>query len=436
MKKYFALILVAAMLLCSCAYAADSNDISALAGTYVLDATALGMPIQIYLTVDAEGNFQWTNKLVNGADKGHGLVGGQDGVYVMMYSDSTADSAKSATFTMDGVNLVFSTRVPYGTAGLNLNTEDPENIIYPVAMKMVYEDMLGTYVGSYVSESMMGTVEYSIELTLSRGAKFALESSFSAMGERVVYAVNGDFTVEEGNIVLTAADFEGVGTVTDGTIALSSRLSAQSASLKEYSLNKAVTAEVAGTYSGYKALSMMQITCNAELVLDKIGGYTYTAVVPDEETYTEQGTFTCENGVITLQNNADGAEPVIAALENEMLIAKMRIHSGVPMATEIVFYSDKVQGTFTASGAAENGVNYVSELTLNPDATYTIAVTADGIESYTEEGTFAIAAGMAGTSLILTDSTGFDTTGMVADTINVTHVVNESYETLGFKYTK
>ena len=106
------------------------------------------------------------------------------------------------------------------------------------------------------------------------------------------------------------------------------------------------------------------------------------------------------------------------------------------MTTAIVFYGEAVQGEFFAETEAEDGSRYESALTLNPDATYTIAVKKDGEDAYQEAGTFAVEASMAGTSLVLTAQDGTVSTGMVSETINVNHNIDAAFNTLGFKYAK
>lgn len=440
MKKLISLIVTLTLLLSCLAFSAQAEDAVSLAGTYMLDAADLGMPIQIYLFVDESGNFTWKNKLVDGTEKGSGMIGEKDGLYVMMYSDSTPEAVKSATFTLDGQSLVFSTRIPYGSAGLNPNTEDENNIIYPVANKLVYEEYLGTYYGTYVSESMMGTVNYDIEITLMLGAHFTFTSSFSAMGEDIVYAVNGNFVIDDnGAITLTAEDFEATGAFVENYLVLSSRLSSQSPSLKEYTLDLASTADVAGVYCAAKSMEMMGLNIQANFEFAKNGTYTYTAVCDGEEPYTETGSFYTENNSFLLCSDVQDSEPVAFPFENMILTAKMRIHNDVPMSTEMLFYAPAVNGVFTAEGTdeANGGWVYISTLTLNPDGTYNIAVTCEGVECYTEEGTFTTASSMAGTSLVLTDASGFETTGIVSqENINITHAVNGALDTLGFKYTK
>ncbi|MBE5784158.1 MAG: copper resistance protein NlpE [Clostridiales bacterium] len=427
MKKTLAILLALCLMLGMVPAMAEES----LAGTYVLDASPLGMPLNVYLTIDENNNFQWTNKLEGGSNKGSGMIGSEDGTYMMLYSDSTADQMKTATFQLDGQNLVFSTSVPYGAASFSPNADED---IYPVAKKMVYTDMLGLYVGALEVEAMGSTIVYECALEMSLGAEFTMVSTFEMMGSEYEYVQQGTFSVADGAVTFECADLPAqTATLADGVLTANLILSSMGKTPRTIVLQKATTADVAGVYTGVKDMSAMGFVAASALVLDAVGGYAYASEIPDMGTYTEEGTFTYADGVITLQSNAEGAAAVEGTLSNDVLTVKMRIAEMVPMATEIAFYSDRIQGVFTAAGEDAAGTAVNSILTLNADATYTINVN-DG--AYTEEGTFAISASPMGTAITLTSSTGVESTGMVSDTINVNHNVDNAFNTLGFKYEK
>ena len=427
--RWILCILTALLLLAGCTLAEEAP----LAGTYQLDASPLGMPLTVYLTIDENNAFQWSNKQTDGQDKGSGTIGTQDGLYLMLYSDSTNDQVKTATFTVDGGKLLFSTRVPYGAASLSPNTEDPDHIIYPVAKKIVYEEWLGEYVGSLEVSAMGSAIVYNVTLTLDLGAEYTLVSTFAMGGETYEYTQEGAFSIADGQIVLDGKDGQ-TGTIDENGIVVNAFLSQMASSPREVTLQKAVTAAVAGEYAGVKDMSMMGFVVNASLALDAVGGYVFTASIPDEEDYVIQGTFTCEDGALVLARE-DGA-PLEGTLEYETITAKVPISPSVPMTTSVTLYSQRIQGEFTAESEDEAGNAYQSTLTLNPDGTYTIAVSKNGQSAYQETGAFATEASMAGTALVLTAEDDTVSTGMVDSTINVTHNVDDAFNTLGFKYKK
>jgi len=425
MKKMLALIVSLCLLLSAVPALAEVN----LAGTYVLDASPLGMPMKMYLIIDEANHFQWTNKLEGGVDKGNGEIGSKDGTYVMKYSDSTNENLKMATFTVEKGALVFSTRVPYGAAGISPNTE--ENL-FPTAKKLVAEEALGLYVGSHQVEAMGSVITYEYELELMVGAEYILTSKYAVMGMNQEYVQQGVFELADGEIILNADALpEQKGTWQDGVINVNAYVSAQSKAGANITLKKATTAEAAGVYTGVKDMSAMGFYANATLKLDAVGGYTYESVI-DGEAYTEKGTFTHEGTKVVLQSDAEGAAAVEGTLEAKVLNIKMKISPAVPMSTLIPFYHENIQGTFTCEGEDELGIPHYSTLVLNPDGTYSLNVD----DMYFEDGTFKAAVSPLGVALTLVSPDGLESTGMVSDTINITHNIDYSYNTLGFTYAK
>ena len=432
MKKFLAILLMAAMLCLNLPAMAEAFD---LAGTYELDAAPLGMPLKVYIIINEDATFQMSNKPVDGADKGKGTIGEKEGTYVMLYSDSTNEKVKSATFTLDGKSLVFSTAVPYGAASFSPNAE--ENI-YPTALLMAYDEYLGEYAGTLQAETAMGVVPYDVSLKLDKGAKAVLSSTFTAMGTTMTYVQEGTFDVNDGAFLMTTAEGNQItGAVNaDGSFTVSAALSQMSSTPREVTLIPATTAAYAGDYTAVKDFSMMGFNVTAKLSLSKVGTYHYVSSIEEgeEDDYVEDGAFTVENGVITL-TPAEG-EAVEGAYAAAVATLKLKIAAGVPMATELVFYGDKVQGVYTAEGEDDIGNTYATTLTLNPDGTYAIMLDANGAPAYDEAGTFRTEETMNGISIVLVDASGSESAGVVSATLNITHNVDYAFNTLGFQYEK
>ena len=430
MKKFLAILLMVAML---CMHLPALADVANLAGTYELDASPLGMPLKVYIIINEDGTFQMSNKAVDGADKGKGTIGEKDGTYVMLYNDSTNEKVKSATFTLDGKSLVFSTSVPYGAASFSPNAE--ENI-YPIALLMAYDEYLGEYAGTLLAETAMGEVAYNCELKLDKGAKAAFSSTFTVMGTTMTYVQEGTFDIADGAFTMTTAEGNQItGTVNaDSSFTVSAALSQMSSTPREVTLVPATTAAYAGEYTAVKDFSMMGFNVTATLSLSKVGTYHYVSSIGDGNDLVEDGTFAVENGVITL-TPAEG-DAVEGAYAAAIATLKLKVSPAVPMATEMTFYSDKVQGVFTADGEDEIGNTYVSTLTLNPDGTYIIAVDTNGMPAYDEIGTFRTEEAMTGLNLVLVDPTGVESAGVVSTTLNITHNIDYAFTTLGFQYEK
>lgn len=419
----------------------EAATVEDIAGTYLLDATPLGMPLQVYILIHEDGTFNLTNKLEDGDDKGSGRVGGSDGTFMFLYSDSTNETPKTATFTVEGKKLVFSTSLPYGSSSFAPNESDAGNVIYPEAKAIVYEEYLGTYGGTYEKdvEAMGTTITYNYMLTLSYGAEYTFESLYSVMGEDQVFTQSGTFSIDGTAITITAEGEteETAGTLAeDGSITLPMQLSPQAQEKTEISLEKATTAEYAGSYTGRKTLSMgMVLTTDASLELDNFGGYSYTAKIEGEDDYVEAGTFSVENGTVTFVSEEEGTEPVEGTLGDYVLTAEFKISSSVPMATEIVFYASQIQGTFTAQSDGDAG--YTGTLTLQPDGSYQLSVTKDGTETYAETGTFRTEGSAMGVSLLMTSEDGMESSGVISDaSININHPVDDTQTPAGFQYSK
>lgn len=419
------------------------NDaVAQLAGAYAVDITDLGMPITFYLVIREDGTFQLTNEVTDGAatgaDKGNGKVGESGGVYMLVYSDSTAEASKTATFELDGSNLVFTTTLPYGSSNISPNL-DGETPIYPVAKSMAYGAYLGDYAGTLAKEvaAMNTTIVYDYCLNLAYGAEYTFESSFTVMGEAQTYVQSGAFSVEDGKLTLTSAD----GAVAEGTIseageiAIAMPLSAMSKGGDDITMQRATTADYAGSYVGVKNMEMgpMTMSVSAALKLDMLGGYTYTASMEGEEDYVQTGTYAPNaDGTLTFTADEEGAEAQTGTRNgSDSLTASFKISSAVPMATEIVFFSDRVQGVFEADDMEGKGSH--GTLTLNPDGTYHFALSQDGSVVSEEDGSFTTGTGMAGDTVNLVSAAGAASSGSISDGgINLNYTL-ASGDSLGYQ---
>ena len=174
--------------------AEENNAYAAIAGEYLLDGSNLGMPMKWYIKVAADGKFVIATARDYATVKGEGVVGSKDGTYMFVYSDSTTESPKTATFTMDGKNMVFSTSIPIGAASLSPNVDEGK---YPTAKIIACEELQGSYLGEYEKESAMaGSVLYSYELVLGNGMEYTFSSSFSMMGTVYTRTETGSFAVD------------------------------------------------------------------------------------------------------------------------------------------------------------------------------------------------------------------------------------------------
>jgi len=439
MKRNLALLLALVLFVSLSLTGMAEPDLAALEGSYIMDASALGMPMSVYLVVNAQGGFTWTNKLEGGTDKGNGVIGAEGDTYLLLYSDSTPDSLKMVPFVVEGKTLVFQARVPYGSSGFAPNLENPDQPVYPTARMIAFEEALGTYSGGHTAQAMGSELDYNYDLVLDYGAAYTFTNRFVMAGETHEFAQQGLFDIQDGVIRLFNPEREGQeGQIRDDGITLNVFLSPMSKSLAEVSLKKATTAQQAGVYLAVKDMSMMGFVVSATLTLDAFGGYVYQALAGDEAeaAYEEAGSFMIDKDQLTLLAAKEGAEPGAGVLTGPVLTVKMPVSTQVPMKTELTFYNENAVGVFLAEGKDEAGAAYACQLTLNTDGTYALQVNKDGVVAYEESGSFAYQASPMGTALELTSSAGLVSSGMVSGAINITHNIDEAMNTLGFTYSK
>lgn len=391
----------------------DNNAYAAIAGEYQLDGSNLGMPMKWYIKVAADGKFVIATTRDYATIKGEGVVGSKDSTYMFVYSDSTTEKPKTATFTMEGKNMVFSTSIPIGAASLSPNVDEGK---YPTAKIIACEDLQGVYLGEYEKVSpMAGTVLYSYELTLGNGMEYTFSSSFSMMGNVFTRTEAGSFAVDGQKISFTALSVDGEaveapaavdGTIADKTIKAPFKLSMMAAEAQEVEARLGVYAEQAGVYAGLyeKQMGPMTLSYLTKLELDAFGGYKFsTASASDPETvdYSEEGTYTVAAGKFTFQSAAEGAAAVEGTLANYVMQAKFPISQMVPTAVDLSLYAEEVSGKFSAT-ATNNDKTYTATLELLGNS-FVLTVSEDGADApaYVAKGTFEIQKAML-CSVVLT----------------------------------
>ena len=402
-----------------------------IAGEYLLDGSNLGMPMKWYIKIAADGKFVIATTREYTAIKGEGNVGSKDGTYMLVYSDSTAETPKTATFTMKDKNMVFSTSIPIGAASLSPNLDENQ---YPTAKIIACEDIQGVYLGEYEKVSAMaGTVLYSYELVLGNGLEYTFSSSFSMMGSSFTRTETGTFAVDGQKITFTALSVDGEavetpaaveGTITDKTVKAPFKLSTMASEAQEVEARLGIYADQAGTYTGLyeKAMGPMVLSYLAELELDAFGGYkfaTYSTSAPETADYTEEGTYTIgADGKFTFQSSVEGAAAMEATLANYVLAAKFPITQMVPNAVDLKLFAEEVSGQFTGT-ATNNDKTYTASLKLQGN-TFVLTVTEDGAAAaaYEAKGTFEIQKAML-CSVVMT------TTELTANGAAVTQIPTE-----------
>lgn len=361
-----------------------------LHGDYAIDLTDLGMALTFYLRIDEDSKFILSANRQFASDRGSGTIGELDGTYLMIYSDSTPEKSKTATFERIGHNLIFRTPLPYGSANISfeaVDSDNPEIIHHLMANKYVYEEYYDTYLG-FSSED---GVDYEYVLNLGPGARYHYVSTHDSLGETVQYEERGTFRVTGQNFGLTPqGEMELWGAITDdGGLELSVKSSAIS-DREERLLRVATTAKHAGNW--YAQQSIDNGEAQAALELDYFGGYTFTSIYNDVK-HVEQGAFEATNGTMTFTPSGDQSTPIVGTKANYTLNATFDLSDTVKNV-EWHFYDAAIQGEF--SGGTMVNEAYLATLTMNADGSFELVIVDqenDNLELMRQNGTFNISAG-------------------------------------------
>ncbi len=390
---------------------ADANKYADIAGEYYLDATELGMAMKWYIKITADGKFAISTKrdfTDEKALKGEGTIGENEGTYMLLYSDSTTETPKTATFKFEGKDMVFSTRVPIGAAGVNPSDDGTK---FPTAVLIANEEILGTYFGTYEKTAMGSAIAYNYELELAYGSKYTFVSSVTMGANTLIRTEKGTFSVDGTEISFKALDVDGEtvaepaevkGTLGENGITAAFKLSSMASAAQEIEAKLGTYTEWKGTYTASYEKTMggaMSVTiariCTLEL--DPFGAYKYTAIDAEDMTtvdYEEKGTYTVVDGKLSFTSDAEGASAIEGTYASYILATKFPISSDMPTPVELSFYAEEASGNFYAMPENE-GKTYLATLSLIGDKFALVVGDIDAeTESYFLEGTFKIEAGM------------------------------------------
>lgn len=383
---------------------------TSIVGEYIIDITDLGMPLQFYLKIEADDTFMLSPDRTFETDKGHGTVGNSGDTYMFIYSDSTADNPNTTTFTVENNNLHFSTTLGYGSSNLHasvVDENDPDITYYLVAKVLMYEDCFGEYGGTHTVTAMGSEVVYDYSIVLGEGREFSFVSNFFMMGTDYTYTESGFYDLDGMQITLKMEDEDNVVGNFDSNNNLTIPIKpSDRGDREERTLQVATTAACSGTYYGYTTKSMGQtLMYDAELVLvlDKYGGYIYTANDSVNGNVNETGSFTVDGTTLSF-TPATSNESYAGTIENYKVTSQFLVSSQSDTRAEVSLNCEIVQGTFTATGEDDAETEYDAELVLNSDGTFTFVITDDQqTDIVNATGTFAVVKTMF-TQLVLTAS--------------------------------
>ena len=128
-KSMAGVLLLLAIVLVLGTAVVGAERFEAIAGDYQIDITNLGMPLVFYLRIEADGAFMLSPNLDfdPSESRGEGVIAESGGVHMMIYKEHTSDNPKTATFVLDGPNLVCPSTLPYGSSNSISSAEDPDD---------------------------------------------------------------------------------------------------------------------------------------------------------------------------------------------------------------------------------------------------------------------------------------------------------------------
>lgn len=411
----------------------------ALAGEYEIDIEKLGMPLVFYLKINSDQTFKLSSNRQYDVDKGNGTVGQSGDTYMLLYSDSTPDTPRNATFTVVNGNLAFSTNLPYGSSNISfmkVDEDDPEITHYLVAKIYAHESYLKEYAGSHSVAAMGGEILYEYSMVLKPGREYSFISEFDMGGDHYVYEEFGTFQIVDNVITITPHEQTAVeGTIqSDGSIQIGVKPS-QMGSRAVRTLQVTTTAQYAGTYYGHKQRIMgttVMYDTSITIKLDKFGKYTYKGVDSQSGTINEQGSYQVTGSTITFTIQ-DSETTHSGTIQNYILTASFILSTESTNRGEVLTYRSNVIGEFTSTTSVDE-VEYQSTLSLQEDGTYQLTILGpDSTVVLEEEGTFVIQR----TMLVNVNLTSGSTTrSFVLSTASINGNVEVNSVTYGFTYRK
>ncbi len=356
-----------------------SLTVADIAGTYELDAEPWGMNMKWYITINADATFAIVTD--RGVDKGHGTVASSDNTFMFLYSDSTPEAMKSATFTYADNKITFSTSIPIGTSNVSTSDEHPDPVY---ATKTTFTPNAGISYenGNYVATATDGTVYY---LTVTAEKTFSIVSSKG-------FTKSGNFETTETKIISDDTDF--VATV--GAKILTAELTVDT--VKTPLVFYHVT--IQGDFKAEEAEG--ETPYAATLKLDG-GNFTLKTGTPAALDYLEEnGTFTTKDNYIYLAFS-DGETTLVGVVSangiavqkvpvDEDVTTSMMFETYTPAAAVDAAYAGTYKGSLDKPGMG-GSVHYEFTFELKEEGAYAYVSSFEmGGDTYyyKEEGTASV----------------------------------------------
>ncbi len=359
MKRVFyklSSLLLALLLLCSisaCGNSGEGETVSTkeVANKYYIDLTDLGMKLTIYLQLDEEGNFLFSNTLAFEVNKSSGTFQKSGDAYIMVY-DSVNGEAKSISdgltssfvVTEDG-SLDFSSceKIYYGSASANSSSADnPDAKLIAKIVPADYEEpdtgtvfQTGTYTTEAVNEN---GITYSHTVTFYEDKSYLHIIRYKQDGKMMLDSEIGTYGISTTQLALQP-ESAGEGDmesrieceVVDGSsLKLSLYAYAGAEARSQMDFTKAASVSMLGVYDGTGSITGSNETFDVTIMFYEDGSYEAMAAG-----FTEKGILVVDSEEGYVKQYPDHPETAIRGLKQvETVPAGVVSYEGADMVLE------------------------------------------------------------------------------------------------------
>lgn len=339
MKKGFCRVyawILTVMLICSLAACGSTEenktvDTKDVANDYYIDLTDLGMKLTIYLRLDGEGNFLFSNTLAFEVNKSSGTFRKSGDTYIMVY-DSVNGEAKSVSdgltssfvVTEDG-SLDFSSceKIYYGSASADSSSAD--NPDAKLIAKVVTDDFEAPdtssafQAGTYTTEAVtVEGIKYSHMITFYEDSSYLHIIRYKQDGKLMFDSETGTYGVSTTQLALSPTDVEEDSMasrveceIVDGSnLKLSVYASAGAGERTVLEFAKAQSVPMLGFYDGTGVVTGSEETFAVTIMLYEDGSY---EAVTDG--FTEKGILVLDSADGYVKQYPDHPETAVRGLK-------------------------------------------------------------------------------------------------------------------------
>lgn len=356
----FRSLCLAMLLLCTLSACAGETQTAAVnttevADDYYIDLTDLGMKLVIYLRLDEEGGFCFSNTTAFEVNKSSGTFQKSGDAYIMVYDSvngeekSASDGLTSSFTVMEDGSLDFSgcEKIYYGSASANTVSADDSNI--KLTAKVISDDFempdthtdfqFGTYAAKTVSES---GITYSHMVTFYEDNSYLHVMRYKQDGKVMFESEIGTYGVHTTQLALNPSNAEAQGTesrveceIVDASnlkLAVAAYAGDKERTLLEFEKTEGVS--LLGTYEGTIEQTEGAERIGVTLLLYEDGSYEASAsgftekgilVMDSENGYVKQYPNHPESGTAGLKQIETVPSGILSYADGKLVLEELRI---------------------------------------------------------------------------------------------------------------